>query len=158
MPPYNSMPSHAATRLTFKSSPFYNIIKPIGSVHELKTREQTRDTKKVEVKLDLATLDQISRDPNIRIMVFCAAESFGNFMDPVDISFPQHGELKCNEAEVKHNLKGMKNKPGTTRPADITSHLRRSPTYPNSVELVYALTTKVSRYLAFFLTFLFCPI
>ena len=77
-------------------------------------------------------------------MVFCAAENHTIQQYPSDIAFPHQVELKCNDQEVKGNLRGLKNKPGSTRPADITSLLKRKiPHYNNTVEMVYALTTKV---------------
>ncbi|KAK5096655.1 E3 SUMO-protein ligase pli1 [Lithohypha guttulata] len=75
-------------------------------------------------------------------MVFCAAESFDSTWKPADIAFPSNSELRCNQEEVKVNLKGLKNKPGSTRPADITPFLRKKTEFPNNVELIYALTTK----------------
>ena len=45
-----------------------------------------------------------------------------------------------NQDEVKANLRGLKNKPGTTRPADITDLLRKRPNYSNSIAVTYALT------------------
>lgn len=77
-------------------------------------------------------------------MVFCAAESLNPAAwKPVDVAFPHHAELKCNQEEMKQNLKGLKNKPGSTRPVDVTHLLRKKAGFPNSIELVYALTTKV---------------
>ena len=80
-------------------------------------------------------------------MVCCASEAIGPFSrDSADIAFPHNVELKCNGDEIKANLRGLKNRPGSTRPVDITSMLRMKPAnYPNSVEMVYALTTKVRR-------------
>lgn len=76
-------------------------------------------------------------------MVFCAAEGFQPLSKESEIAFPHNVELKCNSDEVKANLRGLKNKPGSTRPADITHLIRKKANYPNSVEMVYALTTKV---------------
>jgi E3 SUMO-protein ligase PIAS1 len=80
-------------------------------------------------------------------MVFCASEAVGSYArEASDIAFPHNVELKCNGDEVKANLRGLKNRAGSTRPADITSMIRKKPAnYPNSVEMVYALTTKVSQ-------------
>lgn len=90
-------------------------------------------------------------------MVFCAAEGFQSFNRESDIAFPHNVELKCNGDEVKANLRGLKNRPGSTRPADITQLIRTKPTnYANTVEMVYALTTKVRQSLIiFFPPFLF---
>lgn len=88
-------------------------------------------------------------------MVFCAAENTsGN--SRAEIAFPHQVELKCNDQEVKSNLRGLKNKPGSTRPADITSLLKKKiPRFPNNIEMVYALTTKVIPF-PFSLLHLFC--
>lgn len=110
---------------------------------ELKVREQTRDTARMTIKLDATTAMQFQSDSNCRAMVFCAAESFDSTWKPADIAFPSNSELRCNQEEVKVNLKGLKNKPGSTRPADITPFLRKKTEFPNNVELIYALTTKV---------------
>jgi E3 SUMO-protein ligase PIAS1 len=120
-------------------------------------RESTRDTARLTVTLSQEVIDNMRNDSSSRIMVFCAAEAIGPYTrDPSDISFPHNVELKCNGDEVKANLRGLKNRPGSTRPVDITSMIRTRPTnYPNSVEMVYALTTKV-RYIFIFLVYLSC--
>jgi E3 SUMO-protein ligase PIAS1 len=75
-------------------------------------------------------------------MVFCTAE-YHNYK-PAEISFPNQVEMRCNGADPKANLKGIKGKHGSTRPADITSFIRkREPNFRNDVELTYALTNKV---------------
>lgn len=61
----------------------------------------------------------------------------------VDIEFPYQIEIKVNQDEVKANLRGLKNKPGTTRPADITNLLRHKANYNNYMVITYALTKKV---------------
>lgn len=76
-------------------------------------------------------------------MVFCASEGFSSLSRDADITFPHNVELKCNSDEVKSNLRGLKNKPGSTRPADVTHLIKKKSNYPNTVEMVYALTTKV---------------
>lgn len=81
-----------------------------------------------------------STDPSMRVMVFCAGGNTGT----QDIAFPHNSELKVNGGDVKANLRGLKNKTGSTRPVDITDSLRLRPTnYTNTVEFTYALTTKV---------------
>jgi E3 SUMO-protein ligase PIAS1 len=73
-------------------------------------------------------------------MVFCAAEGGGR----QDIAFPHQSEIKVNGGEIKANLRGLKNKPGSTRPVDITKELRLNiAQYSNNVEMTYALTSKV---------------
>lgn len=142
MPSY-PIPNYTPNRMIYKTSPFYTILKPLAPTQELKAREQTRDTARITFMLDLQTAELLQRDPNTRVMVFCAVENYESRHVPCDITFPQHGELKCNSDDVKSNLKGLKNKPGTTRPADVTTFIRKKINFPNTIELVYALTTKV---------------
>lgn len=76
-------------------------------------------------------------------MVYCAADAMSPFT-LVDIEFPYQFEIKVNQDEVKANLRGLKNKTGTTKPADITSLLRHKAGYRNEMIVTYALTKKVS--------------
>lgn len=78
-------------------------------------------------------------------MVFCTADPPTPYGRASEIAFPHQVDLKCNGTDVAANLRGVKNKPGTTKPADITSLLsKKDANRENTVELVYALTNKVS--------------
>jgi len=101
-----------------------------------------RHTVAIPVKpADNPILSRVPNDPSFRVMVFCAAEGSGK----QDIAFPHQSEIKVNGGEVKANLRGLKSKPGSTRPVDITKELRLNvPGYINNVELTYALTNKAS--------------
>ena len=103
-------------------------------------RETTRDTARVNLVLSQDVVNELVRpDSNARVMVFCAAEG-----KPAEIAFPHQVELKCNDNEIKANLRGLKNKPGSTLPVDITTYLRKkSAGLQNSIEMTYALTQKV---------------
>lgn len=89
-------------------------------------------------------------DASYRVMVFCSAEPYG--VD-VDITFPHTSEIKVNSEEVKANLRGLKNRPGSTKPVDITKHLRLKHAYMNALEFTYALTHKVRHHHVFVLAF-----
>ncbi|KAH0113049.1 hypothetical protein KCU82_g24112, partial [Aureobasidium melanogenum] len=49
-------------------------------------------------------------------------------------------EVKINGDEVRKSFKGLKNKPGTTKPVDITDLIRKVPSYQNIIHVTYALT------------------
>ena len=51
-------------------------------------------------------------------------------------------EVKVNNEDVKSNFKGLKNSPGTTKPADITQLVRKLSGYANQISICYALTQK----------------
>lgn len=109
-------------------------------------REGTRDQVDCKITLRPDVADQITTDSSIRTMIFCASEPISHFAK-VDIAFPHQVEIKVNMDEVKANLRGLKNKSGSTRPPDITALLRKRANYENLLSLTYALTHKVrSRY------------
>lgn len=82
-------------------------------------------------------------------MLYCAADSLHASGMPTDIAFPNQIEIKINDEQFQGNLRGVKKKPGTTRPADITSLVRKLPTYTNRLSIAYAATERVSCRLAF---------
>lgn len=103
--------------------------------------QQHRQTVSIKLRAsDHPQLSDVANDPSLRIMMYCAAGKNG----VQDIAFPYQSELKVNGGEVKANLRGLKNKPGSTRPVDITDSLRLRPnTYQNNIDFTYALTREV---------------
>ena len=97
----------------------------------------------MRVNLSSSTAADLQTDPTLRVMVYCAADSGLKQFTKSDIAFPHQVELKANLDEVKANLRGLKNKPGTTQPADITNYLRKKANYTNNIIMTYALTQKV---------------
>ena len=152
---------YADSRLTFKPSPFYRIHAQLGRLYTLQgayssntqvlsmiliwfpqvVMTQHRSTVSIPLKLSENPGMQLClQDPSFRVMVFCA----GSSSNDQDICFPYQAEIKVNGGDFKANLRGLKNKPGSTRPVDITNALRLKPTYVNSVDFTYALTQKAS--------------
>jgi E3 SUMO-protein ligase PIAS1 len=79
-------------------------------------------------------------------MVYCAAiDGIAQYTRDTEIAFPHQVELRVNEVQISGlNLRGLKNKPGSTRPADITDYLTKKPNHRNHLTLTYALTQKVN--------------
>lgn len=98
----------------------------------------------LKIVLDQNTAADLQANPNLRVMIYCAADSTLKQYTKSDIAFPHQVELKANLDEVKANLRGLKNKPGTTQPADVTNYIRKRANYVNTVVMTYALTQKVS--------------
>src|ERR1700721_950687 len=101
-----------------------------------------RHTVGIQVKpMDYAILHNVQNDKALRVMVFaCEADAVHV---KHDVGFPYQSEIKVNGGEVKANLRGLKNRPGSTRPVDITDSLRlRQTAYANNIEMTYALTQK----------------
>ncbi|QIW98430.1 hypothetical protein AMS68_003948 [Peltaster fructicola] len=133
----------SATRLEFKSSPFYERLEVVLRAQDLPEMPQNRHTVKANLILTDEQARRLSADPQqYRLMVYCAQP---NLYDSCDIAFPPQIEIKVNDDDVKANFKGLKNKPGSTKPADITRMVRLRAGYPNKLSVCYALTTK--RYL-----------
>lgn len=103
---------------------------------------QARHTVTAPLSLLQSALDRLKDDRDLRVMVFCTVDAPG-VHQPTDIAFPAQVELRVNSETYSGNLRGMKKKPGTTRPADITNLLRKIPNYTNTVSLIYQATDRV---------------
>ncbi|KAG9235504.1 PINIT domain-containing protein [Amylocarpus encephaloides] len=138
----NDYRQYGQQALEFKPSPFYRVEQQIGEITSCEVMEAHRHTVKITLRAsEHPVLGRVRTDPSLRIMVFCAGDDKGR----QEIVFPHQSEIKVNTGEVKANLRGLKNKPGSTRPVDITKELRLNPaTYSNVVEMTYALTSKAS--------------
>jgi E3 SUMO-protein ligase PIAS1 len=86
--------------------------------------------------------ERFARGENLKVLIYCAPEPAPPFAK-VDIAFPAQIELKVNGLEVKANLRGLKQRPGSTRPADITELVHRRSSQENTLTVTYALTSKV---------------
>ena len=82
-------------------------------------------------------------DSSLRVLLYCASKAELTNGAQADVAFPQQIEVKVNDQEVRANFKGLKNKPGSTRPADITGFITKQPQFTNRILVTYALTQKV---------------
>ncbi|POR33609.1 E3 SUMO-protein ligase pli1 [Tolypocladium paradoxum] len=140
--------------LTFRPSPFYQVEAQVNTLRVCEGKSNPsphrpgnsflltpdhRNAINISIKLnDHPVLQRCVDDKSYRVMVFCAGDPSG----VQDVAFPHQSELKVNGGDIKANLRGLKNKPGSTRPVDITHALRLKPQYINNVEFTYALTNK----------------
>lgn len=86
---------------------------------------------------------RLKADSSLRVMLYCAVTEQFSPMERVDIAYPGQVDVKVNNEDVKSNFRGLKNKPGTTKPTDITPFIRKVAQFQNTVTFAYALTTKV---------------
>jgi E3 SUMO-protein ligase PIAS1 len=96
----------------------------------------------IQYGLDATQLIEIN-DPakKFRVLFFGAQTDAAGFAHlGHDVAFPQQCEIKVHNDVVQWNTRGLKNKPGTTRPADITKYTKYS---SNTLTFTYALTAKV---------------
>ena len=72
-----------------------------------------------------------------RLVLFCTQTervAYGNCV----IEFPAHAEIRCNGTIVSANLRGIKNKPGTINPPDITPSAILMQGVTNKVDVTFA--------------------
>jgi len=102
-----------------------------------------RHTVNHSLTLSAAVVESLKTNPSFRIMLYCATSTLLTNYERVDVAFPNQLEVRVNQEEVKSNYKGLKNKAGTTKPADITDFVRKLAGYQNQLQITYALTSKV---------------
>lgn len=130
----------SSSDIHFKASPFYVVEARLGDIRTCEAMSQHRNSINIPLKVnDHPLLNRCANSKSMRVMLFCAGDNQG----VQDIAFPHQSEIKVNGGEIKANLRGLKGKPGSTRPVDITDSLRlKQYNYMNNVEFTYALTTK----------------
>ncbi|EME81933.1 uncharacterized protein MYCFIDRAFT_188816 [Pseudocercospora fijiensis CIRAD86] len=101
---------------------------------------QNRHTVRSNVTLTQDQVNRMKLDPNLKLLMYCGTgiSAYGY----VDVAFPNQLEVKINGDDVRANFKGLKNKPGSTKPADITDKVRKHGGYQNQLSITYALTQK----------------
>ena len=107
-------------------------------------RQTNRDTVSQDLILGEQAAQRLRSEPDLRILVYCTGVQNPHLHDNLEIAFPAQVEIRINEEAFVGNLRGVKKKPGTTRPADITGLVRKGiPNYVNKLTVTYAATTQV---------------
>ncbi|KAF2261189.1 zf-MIZ-domain-containing protein [Lojkania enalia] len=126
----------------FKESPFYEIRELLLGMFSLEVSPNHRQNVSRPLSLSSELCSRLRADPTLRLLLFCAVDQPLGPYARHDIAFPNQVEVRVNGEEVKANFKGLKNKPGSTRPTDITEYVRKVAQYRNTVLITYALTQK----------------
>ncbi|ORY17688.1 PINIT domain-domain-containing protein [Clohesyomyces aquaticus] len=127
----------------FRESPFYEIREMFMKDMILEVSPSHRQSLNRNIILQPEMCARLRGDSTLRLLLFSAVEQpLGQFNQLLDIAFPSQVEVRINGDEVKANYKGLKNKPGSTRPADITEYVRKTAHYRNTLSMTYALTQK----------------
>jgi E3 SUMO-protein ligase PIAS1 len=72
-----------------------------------------------------------------RIVLFCTQAERVNFNNCV-VEFAPHTEIRCNGTIVNANLRGIKNKPGTVNPPDLTPQMILMSGVNNKIDVTFA--------------------
>ncbi|AMD22509.1 HHL261Cp [Eremothecium sinecaudum] len=119
----------------FYPSPFYTLKRMITGSPKMASKSPGRGTCMFTFRLNEAEKKLLQDSPDTRLYLFCGAISHGN---RVHVQFPHPNEIKLNDNLIKDNVRGLKNKVGTAKPADLTKFVRHDK--DNYLQLVYAFT------------------
>lgn len=84
----------------------------------------------------LAKLQPKSPTNPYRLVLFCTQSDrvpYGNCL----IEFPAHVEIRCNGTAISANLRGIKNRPGTVNPPDLTQQAVLMQGVSNKVDITF---------------------
>jgi len=102
---------------------------------------QNKHTVRVNLVFSADQVQKMNNDKSLKVLLYCGIAQGMSPYHPVEIAFPNQVEVKLNDDDVKSNFKGLKNKPGSTKPAELTN-LRYKQGYSNQLSISYALTNK----------------
>lgn len=85
----------------------------------------------------LSKLQPKSPSNPYRLVLFSTQTERIHFSSCV-IEFPAHAEIRCNGSIVSANLRGIKNKPGTVNPPDVTPHSILTQGVTNKIDVTFA--------------------
>lgn len=123
----------------FKLSPFYNLIRLIPqTVQPLPTRSG-RGTASTRFAFNAKDWEMLQSGKNYKVFLFCHENKSQSSVKQF-IEFPHPNEILFNGRKITDNVRGLKNKPGTAKPADLTPFIK-PPNQMNALELVYAFST-----------------
>ncbi|KAG0287832.1 SUMO ligase siz1, partial [Dissophora globulifera] len=133
--------SHGPTHQAFKSSPFYHDMQTLTPPRLCMEAKERTLSVALTFTIPPMLAVQLKKNPDYQLMVFCGWAD-GPSSTPILMEFPHVCEIKVNGKLLEANLRGMKNKPGTVSPANITRLCRLEPADYNKVEFIYANSTK----------------
>ena len=100
----------------------------------------SRNNVVVSFVLTSTALDLLTRDPAHHKVALMSGDTAA-YGRPLLMEFPSPAELSVNGQRLTTNLKGMKNKPGTVPPVDLTTKISLVPRLANRIDLAYSSGT-----------------
>ncbi|EWC45103.1 hypothetical protein DRE_06242 [Drechslerella stenobrocha 248] len=142
-----ALPAASSPPLLFFPSPFYEPISNLTALQSLQAAPANSSSQRSVINIAVSMTQQVYDDVrhDMRVILYCAAIE-NNQSGPYHVAFPQQIEIRVNGKTLSANLRGLKNKPGTTRPLDVTDYIEKSLGFKNNIMITYALSAK--RYLA----------
>ncbi|KAJ7244748.1 PINIT domain-containing protein [Mycena haematopus] len=151
-PPLKATSSAPSTRVAvrFKDSPFLKVLETVGTVQECPESSSATDRRQQNLTFNLNN-DHIAKlksdSSKYQLRLFCTSSTFYSHTlssfrpnaGPCLIEFPPTCEVRVNGVQLGANLKGLKKKPGTAPPPDLSKYIRLT-TATNKVEMMYVNT------------------
>ncbi|CCD22574.1 SUMO ligase SIZ1 NDAI_0A04170 [Naumovozyma dairenensis CBS 421] len=134
----------AVPPLHFKESPFFKLKRLIPQTAQPVKKIGGRGIALAKFRLSPHDYELLSKTNKYKLYLFCAKVNELGSRGNEFIEFPTHCEVRFNNVRVPDNVKGLKNKPGTTKPADLTPYIRNQ-NQENILQLIYAMTTSEYR-------------
>jgi E3 SUMO-protein ligase PIAS1 len=100
----------------------------------------SRTTQPISLRLTSEMINKLTpKQPSnpYRLVLFCTMTDRIHFNNCV-VEFPTHAEIRCNGSIVTANLRGIKNKPGTINPPDLTQHAILMAGVTNKIDVTFA--------------------
>lgn len=134
--------------LYFKASPFYKLKKFIPGSPQLLAPKKTRENAEFKFVLGMEDLSALRSNPEtVRIYLLCGELLVRSISTSnAQIDYPTPVEVRANGTVITQSFKGIKGKPGTAKPVDLTSHIKLTQAQ-NKVSILYYNTTE--HYLAY---------
>jgi len=142
----SSAPSTRAA-VRFKESPFFKVLQTVGTVQECPESSSATDRRQQAHTFNLTNehIAKLKSDSSkYQLRLFCTSSAFysptlSSFRPnagPCLVEFPPTCEVRVNNVQLSANLKGLKKKPGTAPPPDLSKYIRLT-TANNKVEMIY---------------------
>ncbi|SCU88801.1 LANO_0D03114g1_1 [Lachancea nothofagi CBS 11611] len=125
--------------LQFSESPFYKLKRLLNGSPKFASKNTGRGVCSYKFSMTLDELAILRKGPQFKLYMFCGV------LDPLErrgdapIQFPHPNDIRLNNETVKDNVRGLKNRLGTAKPADLTPYLKPG-SAENHLQLTYAFT------------------
>lgn len=123
--------------IRFKPSPFYNLKRLIGNTTAAQNLVNVRGVATISFKFSAEEAKMVRENSKIKLFFFCGVNEPLTTHTEVSLQFPYPNEIKFNGNLIKDNVRGLKNKIGTAKPADLTPYINWPPR-TNMLQLAYA--------------------
>ncbi|CCC67767.1 hypothetical protein NCAS_0A12090 [Naumovozyma castellii] len=139
---YSAKP--AVDTMHFKECPFYKLKKLIPETAQPIRVTNQRGIAMAKFYLHADDWNLLKRNGKYKLYLFSGMHNPLGSRGNEPIQFPLRNEIRFNNIQVKDNVRGLKNKIGTAKPADLTPYIKPV-NQQNILQLIYAFTEQEYR-------------